>query len=605
MAHFTDLPLLVPFPPFPRTPLHQQRVLIQLPPSTGSSLFSPIVICIYLPESTSKTRVGEVKGALFQALALAPAVTTTTTSVPESQSNESWCNLTLGKAPTFHPTAKQSDVQPLLTRGPNCYVLLPAELQGQGSITFLDDNDLVSVAPREWCLMPANELPPARFLVRITSTRRKMDAFGKEYVAYDITVKNGLLAWQLCKRYSDFAVMHERLNKHEQQQRQQLQQQGEETILLPLPHLPSKLFQAVQGRKERLEVYLQQVVDRPFSKENPHVLAFLGILSSMSAKLYSIHTDISNTTNNTSRKKRQILHISALGKTLQMGDIVLFQCAHNMAGLQRNVTRSEWDHALVVKRQDGREFDLLESTADGVTCWPLSSRISAYATEFTSYMGIRKLEGERTPAMQKRLHAFVEQVKGKPYGFPLGALFASKYVAPTQAIASPVGAGPISEGDSSSSISSSSFPCSFSSFLSLNDFRGRWRELGTAAVNELFKLGLRSKGERDKQEVAPAVTKAAPAVTKAAPAASPPRQVKNAAEEEAPGSFFCSNLVAAALREMGVLKAERNINYFLPGAFTAGGEVDEAVRAGWRFGDVILLDVSALEMGKASMVEDG
>ena len=352
MAHFTDLPLLVPFP---RTPFQQQqRVTIQLPPPTASSHSSPIAICIYIPVVTSNTRVGEVKGALFQALALAPAVNTTTISVPTiSRSNEPWCNLTLGEAPTFHPAAQKSDVQTVLTRGPNCYVLLPAELQGQGSNTFLDDNDLVSVAPQEWRLVPAHELPPARFLVRVTGTRKKTDAFGKEYVAYEITVKNGLLAWQLSKRYSDFTTLHERLKRHEQQQQQQFRQQGEEISLLPLPQLPSKLFQAVQGRQERLEAYLQQVVDRPFSMESPHVLAFLGILSSMSAELSSLHTNISNTTTNTGNKKRQILHISALGKTLQMGDIVLFQCAHNMAGLQRNMTRSEWDHGRFVGRTYG------------------------------------------------------------------------------------------------------------------------------------------------------------------------------------------------------------------------------------------------------------
>ncbi len=255
--------------------------------------------------------------------------------------------------------------------------------------------------------------------------------------------------------------------------------------------------------------------------------------------------------------------------------------------------------ALVVERQDGRGFDLLESTADGVTCWPLSSRISAYATEFTSYMGIRKLEGERTPAMQKQLHAFVERVKGKPYGFSLGALFASKYVSTTPTIASAVGAGPISEGDSSSSIPSSSFPSSSSSTFSLDDFRGRWRELGAAAVFQLSNLSLIKKEEKGKERAA------APAGTEAAPAATPLRQKSDAFEEKAPGSFFCSNLVAAALREMGVLKAERNINYFWPGAFTAGGEVDEALRVGWRFGDVVLLDVSAFELGKASMIEDG
>ena len=176
-----------------------------------------------------------------------------------------------------------------------------------------------------------------------------MDAFGKEYVAFEITVKNGLLTWQLSKRYSDFAAMHEKLKKHEQQQQQQqlLQQQEGQVSSSPLPDLPPKLFQGVQGRQERLEAYLQQVVDRPMAMENPHVLAFLGILSSMSANLSSLDADPpqdTTTTTTIKKKKRQILHISALKKTLQMGDIALFQCAHSLAGLQRTVTRAEWDH---------------------------------------------------------------------------------------------------------------------------------------------------------------------------------------------------------------------------------------------------------------------
>lgn len=148
-------------------------------------------------------------------------------------------------------------MQPLLTRGPDCYVLLLTKLKGEAANTLLDDKELVAVGQQEWRLVPAHELPPARFLVRVTGTRKRTDAFGKEYVAYEITVKNGLLTWQLSKRYSDFAAMHEKLKKHEQQQQQQQQKQGEETAASPLPDLPPKLFQNVQGRQERLEMYPQ------------------------------------------------------------------------------------------------------------------------------------------------------------------------------------------------------------------------------------------------------------------------------------------------------------------------------------------------------------
>jgi hypothetical protein len=48
---------------------------------------------------------------------------------------------------------------------------------------------------------------------------------------------------------------------------------------------------------------------------------------------------------------------------------------------------------LVVKRdREQGTLDLLESTAEGVTVYPLISRLRAYATEFTYYMALRKLQ---------------------------------------------------------------------------------------------------------------------------------------------------------------------------------------------------------------------
>lgn len=87
------------------------------------------------------------------------------------------------------------------------------------------------------------------------------------------------------------------------------------------------------------------------------------------------------------------MHLCTLTKSVDSGDIILFRCAHIYAGLQRAVTRGEWDHvALVVDRGYGTGLDLLESTGDGVTCYPLMTRMSAYATEFTSYIAIRRLQ---------------------------------------------------------------------------------------------------------------------------------------------------------------------------------------------------------------------
>ena len=150
--------------------------------------------------------------------------------------------------------------------------------------------------------------------------------------------------------------------------------------------------------------------------------------------------------------------------------------------------------------------------------------------------------------MQKQLQEFVERVKGKPYGFSLGTLFAKKYVTTAAAVASAVNAGPSSAATTATDSSSSSLPSSSSSaFSSLEVLRGRWRQLGTAAASQLSNLSLKKDGERIEKQAAAA-----------AAATSHTRRKSNAAEEEA--GFFCSNLVAAALREMGALKPEVNHN---------------------------------------------
>ena len=81
---------------------------------------------------------------------------------------------------------------------------------------------------------------------------------------------------------------------------------------------------------------------------------------------------------------RPVLHITKLREHLEWGDIVLFRSNNSLSGLQRSVTRAEWDHvALVVRSPYGSSLDLLESTAEGVTSYPLVSRIRAYSHGFT------------------------------------------------------------------------------------------------------------------------------------------------------------------------------------------------------------------------------
>ena len=77
---------------------------------------------------------------------------------------------------------------------------------------------------------------------------------------------------------------------------------------------------------------------------------------------------------------RPVMHISKLKEHLSWGDLVLFRSKNTLSGLQRTVTTAEWDHvALVVRSPYSNTLDLLESTAEGVTAYPLVSRVRAIA----------------------------------------------------------------------------------------------------------------------------------------------------------------------------------------------------------------------------------
>lgn len=63
--------------------------------------------------------------------------------------------------------------------------------------------------------------------------------------------------------------------------------------------------------------------------------------------------------------------------------------------------------------------------------------------------------------------------------------------------------------------------------------------------------------------------------------------------------FFCSQLVAAGLQHMGVLRSEYNYSYFYPNSFSDEGEIDKALVDGYHYSATILLDTKVLEVGTA------
>lgn len=78
-----------------------------------------------------------------------------------------------------------------------------------------------------------------------------------------------------------------------------------------------------------------------------------------------------------------------------------------------------------------------------------------------------------------------------------------------------------------------------------------------------------------------------------------PQQMQSRGIEEE--EFFCSKLVAAGLKAMGVISPDVNSSRFWPGSFAQGGDVDKdgAMLPDWRFGDVIVVDTKTLELESA------
>lgn len=88
--------------------------------------------------------------------------------------------------------------------------------------------------------------------------------------------------------------------------------------------------------------------------------------------------------------RRPLIHISKLQGTVRWGDIILFRCVNNISSLQRKITGSNWDHVGLVVSKDScggynnsnnfnvQDLYILESTAVGVTVFPLIPRLQAY-----------------------------------------------------------------------------------------------------------------------------------------------------------------------------------------------------------------------------------
>lgn len=97
---------------------------------------------------------------------------------------------------------------------------------------------------------------------------------------------------------------------------------------------------------------------------------------------------------NTSRnqQRRSVIHVSKLLDWCDVGDIILFRTLNPLSAMQRFGTSSEWDHVgMVVISPINHRRALLEATGEGVTCYPLISRLRAYNRGYAERIGVRHL----------------------------------------------------------------------------------------------------------------------------------------------------------------------------------------------------------------------
>ena len=265
-----------------------------------------------------------------------------------------------------------------------------------------------------------------------------------------------------------------------------------------------------EARKNQLDNFLKQLLLISEAISNRHIVSFLGALRAVESP-------------SEAGKSRQMIHVSNIEDHASWGDVILFRCSNPVSGLQRLATGSEWDHVGVVVQlfQSGRLL-LLESTVEGVTAIPLKIRLEAYAHfKVAQYMVIRKYCGRRDPDHLKTLKKFVNESIGVPYGFNISKL--------------------------------------------LSGLR-RTRVLESVQqVPSESEIGAQLKPEEVEDRNISTVSSPPHHSGTTTPSSSAATKQK---------SFFCSELVAAALIASGQIPETYNPTSFWPGSFSMGKELD-------------------------------
>lgn len=276
-------------------------------------------------------------------------------------------------------------------------------------------------------------------------------------------------------------------------------------------------------------------------------------------------------------------------------------------------------------------LQLLESTGEGVTSYPLFSRLRAYHdTKFATYMCLRRLDVSRDIDLFQKLHRFAGKVVGKPYGFTFSKLIAARSIksATVDARCSEVDSISITRAHSESDLRNTIASRDDKSPLSSLKPNTSYIERGT--MSRRSENGGSYPEARDTSRevrMSSSTTRSSycdlPDAQTTGRSDTPPRTSVSRKEKvkkffkdhriyksgrkensedstEYPtsggegeevvatkrelSSFFCSELVAACLQTMDLLPTHINVSAIWPGSFSSDGDVDRMIHAGAKYG---------------------
>ena len=404
----------------------------------------------------------------------------------------------------------------------------------------LDQQRVRDGSPLSLHLLRDAHRPPATLRVEVTGTQEREDINGKSYTSYAVMVRqNDLVEWTVHKRFSDFVACHAAL---------QAQSRDTTDHIKHLPRLPAR---DTLGKHVLLLESKAALVARRVEGLQSFLNALLEATQDKPNAVILSFLGMLNITQNA--QTRPTMHISRLGEEARVGDLVLFRSVYPLSQLQRVATGSDFDHIGIVVhpprpsspspcREAGRfppQPHLLEATGDGVTVLPLVPRLQAYHHfRCCEAIALRRLE-KRGAVDDACLEDFLRVAQTRPYKLTLADLaFQSKEIRP--------GAG--TGGPGTTTGQAAPAPAASES-----------EEEGGKSVENLF----------------------------------PDLEQRH---------FFCSALVAAALKAYGVIPPSANENFFWPGSFQSGKKgrlfFETAIEDGFVYGAEMEIDCRELELGR-------